>query len=160
MTKQLEEALAAVSQLPEKEQDVIAAMILEKVAEKKAIALSAISPSDIETLERLYTLRDKPEIVQFINQHPFLLPVLLEAPDKIRIHFPDSPLFLQVDRDPENSNDVDLVVSILIDLDPDDAVYRLNQLDKDSRVDLPYEVRKLFITTLEYSDELWMAAVS
>ena len=42
----------------------------------------AISQSDIEALEQLYTFRGRSEILEFMTQHPFLVPVLLEAPEK------------------------------------------------------------------------------
>jgi hypothetical protein len=39
MTKRLDEAIAAISQLPETEQDAIATTILEKIAELRAIVV-------------------------------------------------------------------------------------------------------------------------
>lgn len=110
MTERLEQAMrllrrfanAALSQLPETNQDAIASLILEKIAfEGIGIAPSPISQAHIETLEQFYTLREKPEILQFLEKYPFLVPPLLEAPDKIRKHFPDEQLFLQVVPDPE-----------------------------------------------------------
>jgi hypothetical protein len=155
MTKLLEQALAAISQLPETQQDALASLILEKIAsEGRGTAPSPVSQADIATLEQFYTLREKPEILEFLEKHPFLLPPLLEAPDKIRRHFPREQLFLQVVPDPEIFDYVHLVLSILTNIDPDDAVSRLNQLDKEWELGLSYEVRKRFFTTLEYTDGL------
>lgn len=78
----------------------------------------SIPKADMEALEQLYTFRGRTEVLQFLNQYPFLVPVLLEAPDKIRHYFPDSQLFLEVDRDPEIIDWMMLVLSILMDLDP------------------------------------------
>jgi len=113
----------------------------------------SIPQADIALLEQFYTLRGRTEVLQFLDQHPFLIPVLLEAPDKIHHYFPDSQLFLEVDRDPEAVDYVKLVISILMKLDPDDAVDRLNQLDWNWGLHNSYEVRSKFFTTLEYPDE-------
>ena len=114
----------------------------------------AISQADIEALEQLYTFRGRTEILEFLTQHPFLVPVLLEAPEKIHQYFPDSQLFLEVIPDPEIIDYVLLVLSILINLDPNDAVDRLHQLDKDWWLNnTTHEVRRNLCTLLEYPDE-------
>jgi hypothetical protein len=112
-----------------------------------------ISPVDIESLEQLYRLRERSQVLEFINKHPFLLPVLLEAPAEIRQYFPDSQLFLEVVPDAEIPDWVHLVLSILMTLEPNDAVARLNQLDNDWSRSLPYQVHQKFFTILEYPDE-------
>ena len=114
----------------------------------------SISQADVELLEQLYTFRGRTEILQFLDhRYPFLVPVLLEAPEKICQYFPDSQLFLQVIPDAEIPDWVHLVLSILIKLDPNDAVERFNQLDWNWGLHNSYEVRSKFFTTLEYPDE-------
>ena len=113
----------------------------------------AISQSDIEALEQLYTFRGRSEILEFMTQHPFLVPVLLEAPEKIRHDFADSQLFLEVIPDTEIPDWVHLVLSILTKLDPNDAVDRLNQLEWNWGLHNSYQVRSKFFTTLKYPDE-------
>lgn len=110
MTKRLEEAFAAISQLPEKDQDAIATTILEKIAELRTIVSSLLSQADVETLERFYTLRDKTEVITFIEKYPFLLPPLLEAPANIREYFLKEELVLEVNHDPEITDYVHLVL--------------------------------------------------
>lgn len=56
----------------------------------------SISKADIADLERLYAFRGSAEVVQFLEQYPFLVPTLLAAPNKIKHYFPDSQLFLEV----------------------------------------------------------------
>ena len=85
--------------------------------------------------------------------HPFLVPVLLDAPEKIRQYFPDSQLFLEVFIDPESTDWVQLLLSIGVKLHPYDAVARLHQLDNDWSRCLSHEVHQQFFTTLEYPDE-------
>ncbi len=113
----------------------------------------SIPQTDIELLEQLYTFRGRTEVLQFLAKYPFLVPVLLEAPEKIRQYFPDSGLFLEVIPDPETPDWVHLVLSILMKLDPDDAVDGLNQLDWNWGIHNSYEVQSKFFTTLEYPDE-------
>ncbi|WP_250125351.1 hypothetical protein [Chroococcidiopsis sp. CCMEE 29] len=113
----------------------------------------SIPQAEVESLEQFYTFRGRNEVLQFLDRHPFLVPVLLEAPEKIRHYFPDSQLFLEVERDPEIIDYVKLVLSILMKLDPNEAVARLNQLDWNWGLHNSYEVRSKFFTTLEYPDE-------
>lgn len=114
---------------------------------------SSISQTDIELLEQLYTFRGKTEILKFLDKYPFLVAVLLEAPKKIRQYFPDSQLFLEVVLDVEIIDLVLLILSIRINIDPNDAVNQLNQMDMNWWVHTPYEVRKNVCTLLEYPDE-------
>ncbi len=114
----------------------------------------SISEADIETLEQLYSFRERTEVLAFLDKYPFLVPVLLEAPAKIRQYFPDSQLFLEVVPDAEIADWVLLVLSILMNLDPNDAVDKLHQLDWNWGLHNSYEVRSKFLTTLEYPDEL------
>ena len=90
--------------------------------------------ADTERLEHLYSMREREEVLQFIDRYPFLVPLLLEAPDKIRHYFPDTPLILAVDIDPETvaaSEDGELVVLIPSSIDPDESVDLLLQMDAD-----------------------------
>lgn len=50
----------------------------------------SIPQADIEALEQLYTFRGRTEVLQFLEQYPFLVSVLLEAPEKIRHYFLDN----------------------------------------------------------------------
>jgi hypothetical protein len=113
----------------------------------------SISQANIQAIEQLYTFRERSEVVEFLDKHPFLLPVLLEAPEKICHYFPDSQLFLGVFIDPESIDWVQLVISVLIKLDPYDAVRKLNHMDMEWWVHTPYEVRKNVSILPEYPDE-------
>jgi len=113
----------------------------------------SMSQADIESLEQVYTFKGRTEVLEFLDKHPFVVPVLLEAPEKIRHYFPDSQLFLEVVPDAEIIDWVLLVLSIMIKIDPYDAVNRLDQMDMNWWVHTPYEVRKNVCTLLEYLDE-------
>jgi len=113
----------------------------------------SISQADIETLEQLYTFRERTEVLAFLDKYPFLVPVLLAAPEKICHYFPDAQLFLEVVPDAEVADWVLLALSILVNINPYDAVNRLKQMDMNWWVHTPYEVRKNVCTLLEYLDE-------
>jgi hypothetical protein len=114
----------------------------------------SIPQAEVESLEQFYTFRGRNEVLQFLDRHPFLVPVLLEAPEKIRHYFPDSQLFLEVVPDAEILDWVLLVLSILINLDPNDAVDRLNQIDMNWWLNnTTHKVRSKLLTLLEYPDE-------
>ncbi|HEY9876769.1 MAG TPA: hypothetical protein V6D12_25315 [Candidatus Obscuribacterales bacterium] len=117
------------------------------------IASPSIPQSEIESLEQLYTLRERAEVLQFLEKYPFLVPVLLEAPSSIRQDFPDEPLFIKVVPDPEIVDYVQLVLSILTTIDPHEAVNRLHHLDKNWLLNLSHEVRERLCTLLEYPDD-------
>lgn len=153
MTNLLEEAFATVSQLPEAEQDAIASLILKRISESRDTP-PLISQSDIEYLEKLYIFRDQKEVIQFLEEYPFLLAVVLEAPNKICRYFPDQKLLLEVVHDPEIINYVHLVLSIILtDLDPDEAMDKEDELRQDWLRGLSHEVREHFYTILAYTDE-------
>lgn len=114
----------------------------------------SIPQADIELLEQLYTFRGRTEILQFLDKYPFLVRVLLEAPEKIRQYFPDSGLFLEVVPDAEVIDWIMLVLSILINIDPNDVVDKLNQMNLDWWLkNTTHEVRRNLCTLLEYPDE-------
>lgn len=92
----------------------------------------SIAPSEIEQIEKFYTLRNRDEVLKFIEEYPFLIPVLLEAPDKISAYFPGDSLVLDMAIDPESSSADDdrLVLLIATDIDADESVDRLLELDR------------------------------
>ncbi len=89
-----------------------------------------LSPIIIQWLERLYTFRERAEVFWFLERHPLLASLLLEAYNEIGLYFPRSPLFLEVVTDPEASDDHQLVVFISTDLDADAVGESLRQFDK------------------------------
>lgn len=102
---------------------------------------------DFESLENLYNFRQKSEVLDFLEKHPFLIPLLLEAHTHIRQHFPDSPLFLQYITDPE----IDFPqLAVYIDrpqeLNAEEAIDKLESIDDDWWIDAePKSQGKMFI---------------
>jgi len=62
-----------------------------------------------EALEKLYTYRRPMEVKGFIKAYPFLVPLLVEAHDKIGEYFgPQSEVVLEVVTDPEADDEREL----------------------------------------------------
>lgn len=112
----------------------------------------SIPQADIELLEQLYTFRDKAKVIQFLENYPFLVAPLLEAPNKIRPYFPDEQLFLQVVWNPEIIDYVQLVLSILTNLHPYEAMDREDRLNH-WWFGLSHQVHQQLCVLLEFPDE-------
>ena len=112
--------------------------------------LKPISAADIEYLEKLYTWREKIEVLEFLENYQFLIPILLEAPDKICHYFPEAQLFLECVTDPEGIDDDMLELAICMNLDPDEAVDKLNKFQDDWWLNLSDKIRQPLCPILEY----------
>lgn len=106
--------------------DTLAQMLLHESLTK----LSPLSPTDIESVEKLYTFQGKTEVLQFLEKYPFLVPLVLEAHQHIRHHFPDSALYLQHITDPEYDHPQ---LAVYIDrpkeLNAEEAIDALERID-------------------------------
>lgn len=120
------------------------------MTELQTVELPIATPSqaEISQLEQIYTLREKTEVLQFIEKHPFLLPLLLESPNRIKSYFPDTPLILEIKIDPEavSMEEQELALYIASEIDPDESADKLCQLDRDwwEKVEIRSQ-EKLFI---------------
>lgn len=92
----------------------------------------SIDRTEIEQIEKLYILRERSDVLKFLDNHPFLVPVLLQAPEKISDYFPGDPIFLEVVIDPEliSPDDDTMFIIIASNIDPDESLDRLWQLDE------------------------------
>lgn len=125
-------------------------------AKQGSTSLAAPPPSraDIESLKRFYVFREPTEVLEFLEKHPFLVPLLLEAPARIRQYFPDSPLFLQYVPDPE-SDDEKLVAYIATNLAPEEAIDTLEQFDDNWWVDVEERAQdKMFFNLHRIANEV------
>lgn len=102
--------------------------------------------AEIQSLESVYTFRETGTVLRFLERNKFLVPLLMEAYWKIRKYFSDAHLFLEVDTDPEATNDQQLLVFIATDYSPKVALHTLKQFDEDWWLDtLDRAQRKLCI---------------
>ncbi|MGK7900011.1 MAG: hypothetical protein AB4352_01105 [Hormoscilla sp.] len=104
----------------------------------------------IKQLQEIYSFKDREpgEVLQFIEKYPFLISLLLEAPDKVREFFPDAGLALKVNIDPESYSEDsnELLLLIKSDIDPEESVDILEELDYAWGLDISSRSqRKMFI---------------
>src|SRR2546427_7658944 len=90
-----------------------------------------ISQDDIQYLERLYIFRERLEILRFLEQYSFLVPILVESWSTIRNYFTHPRLFLEVVVDPEAVDEEQLVIFITTSMQPDEASGSLDRFDDD-----------------------------
>jgi hypothetical protein len=112
-------------------------------------SLVRASELQFRLIEQLYILRRRAEIIGFIKTYPFLVPLLLEAYDKIVQHFGPSPVFLEVVTDPEAMDDRQLVAFIRTDLDPIEALASLDRFDKSWWLEVSHRSRGKLCIHLE-----------
>jgi hypothetical protein len=103
--------------------------------------LKAESQSEVQKLERLYTFGERAEVLWFLEEYPVLVPLLLEAYDKIGNYFSYPQLSLEVLTDPETNGDRQLVVFIGTNLAPDEALPMLEQFDENWWLDASHKAQ-------------------
>ena len=90
------------------------------------------SAADIGSVEQFYMLRGPEEVAEFLRAQPVLVPLLLEAYPQIARHFGAGPeVVLEVVVDPEAVDDRQLFALILTGLPAEDALARLERLDRE-----------------------------
>jgi len=84
-----------------------------------------------EALEKLYTYRRSSEVAEFLKANSFLVPILVEAYNRIGDYFGLQPeVVLEVVRDPEFHKAVEIFGYVISTLTPDEAGRRLQQFDR------------------------------
>lgn len=103
-------------------------------------------PIELEPLEKLYIFRSPDEVLDFLQKYPFLVPVLLEAPEKIQPYFPSARLFLELFQVPEAPDNSHLIISVSTDLAVEEAIETLHQLDGAWLLNLPNRILRKIAT--------------
>lgn len=85
----------------------------------------------IKALEKSYKFRNDDAVRTFLMEEPSAAKLLSEAYERIREYFPASEIFIEVIADPEASGEKELVVSIVTDMSPREAIERLDAFDDD-----------------------------
>ena len=80
-------------------------------------------------IEELYELRGVADVERALEQSPFLGPLLVQAHQHLRRHFPDSQLYTEVLEDPDGAEEGQLRLYIVTDLPPIQARTRLKAFD-------------------------------
>lgn len=114
-----------------------------------------ISNKEIEQLDQIYTIRDREEVLAFLEEHPFIIPVLLEAPERIKPYFGDASLALEINLDPEDTFFDSVVLVIATKLGWKKAFGKRNRLVGSWIIGhQSYEVRKNLMIETRNDNEL------
>ncbi len=111
---------------------------------------SASSDIFYSSIENLYIFREANEVTSFLEENPFLIPLLQEARMHIKRYFPASDVVLEVVTDPEIMGEKDLVAFIVVELDVDEACDTLDRLDDEWWLDASDRAQGQFHIALEY----------
>lgn len=105
----------------------------------------------LEALEQSFTLRDRSEVIKFLENNPSLFSVLQEAHKQIRKYFRRSPqIVLEVVSDPEIAEEQELAIFIRTNLPPSEASKKLGQLDEKWWLDISLDARKKICIDVEF----------
>jgi hypothetical protein len=86
------------------------------------------SELQLRSIEQLYILRGRAEVIGFIKAYPFLAPLLLEAYNKIAEYFgPRTDVVLEVVSDPEAANHRELFILVRTGRTPGEALTLLGE---------------------------------
>ena len=84
---------------------------------------------NIVAMARDYTLRRPKDVYDFLKKEPSAIALVSEAHGRIREHFPQGEIFMEVLRDPGSPIERELLISISTSLPPSDAVRKLDAFD-------------------------------
>ncbi len=86
---------------------------------------------DIRALAEVYKFRRPEEVYAFLRKDPTAIALILEAQRRIREHFSEEEIFMEVLTDPSLPDEKELLISISTSLPPDEAIRRLDAFDED-----------------------------
>ncbi len=75
------------------------------------------------------SFRNKREIIFHLSKYPELIPIITQAPRKIRNYFPKSPIVLEMRKDPEEGSSI-LMLYIQTSLSAEEAFNNLDMIDE------------------------------
>lgn len=124
---------------------------LYELIEKNFIGLEEL-PRELTYLSKIYNLREPSKVLEFLSNNISLIPVVVEAYEKIKKYFPQADAVLEVVSDPEAINE-ELVIFIRTSLSPDEAFKRLEQFDKDWWLDTSLKVGEKLCIHVEFKED-------
>jgi hypothetical protein len=84
---------------------------------------------NIKAIEGLYKFRRTDEVYAFLRLEPSAIALVSEAHRRIRDHFPECEIFMEILSDPSYPNGKELLISISTSLLPNEAVRELDAFD-------------------------------
>jgi hypothetical protein len=123
---------------------------MKGVLEETNRLVAGSSLTEIPTIEKMYVFRRSAEILQFLEENLFLIPLLKEAYIRIGSYFPSSKVSLEVVADQEMTDEKQLVIFISVDSDSEQATERLDRLDEEWWLDALEKTQGKLCITLEF----------
>jgi hypothetical protein len=84
---------------------------------------------DLRAAAKAYTLRRPDDVYDFLKEEPSAIALVSEAHRRIREHFPQEEIFMEVLTDPGSPIEKELLISISTSLPQSDAISRLDAFD-------------------------------
>ena len=104
-----------------------------------------------QRLNQLFLFQDRESVLHLLRAEPLLLPVLLEAAEQIEEHFGPVGVVLRVSTEPEGDAEPRLIAGIFTNLDPVQALERLDRFDASWWLDAAQRAGDKLCITLEYA---------
>lgn len=86
-------------------------------------------PHLLQKLETLYLFREREDILGFLEQNPFLVPLLIEGNEVVQRYFPDAKSALEIIHDPDSPDHAQLLLTIGTPAPVEEALARLDEFD-------------------------------
>lgn len=116
---------------------------------KNDTAINETNVPALELLEMLFDFRDRAEVVTFLQANPGVSPLLVEAYVAILNYFSSTQLFLTVISGVEEDSAEQILLSIAVSLDPEDAYSLLKKFDYEWWLNQVGEVANLVCIDVE-----------
>jgi len=84
---------------------------------------------DLRAAAEVYILRRPNDVYDFLKKGPSAIALVSEAYERIREHFPQDEIFMEVLTDPGSPIEKELLISISTALPPIDAIRKLDAFD-------------------------------
>jgi len=107
---------------------------------------------DILLLDTIYSFRNRSEILQFLKNNVFLIPLLYEINSQIKEYFPLAKNILEVINDPDTKDNVYLVIFIHTDITAREAFNRLKLFDESWWLRASIKANKKLFINVEFDD--------
>ena|SRR5215212_1009463 len=101
-------------------------------------------------LSRIYVVADRSTIAQFLDAHPFLVPLLIEVRRELLAYFPHASVVLEVFTDPEFGEESKLVAAINPTVPPDEAIKQYRRFQHAWWISATQRAQGKLAVTLEY----------
>ena len=112
--------------------------------------LVCVNENLIAWLDQQFVVRDYPGVLRLLRAHPLLQPLLWEAAERVAGFFGPVTMVLDIDIDPEGDVEPRLCLGIVTDLEPEQALEKLDLFDAAWWLDAMQQANDKLCITLAY----------